>query len=404
MASLPESGLHGAGAPVIAAAVETPALPESTNDILSRRMPRVNSLTGLRWWAAFFVFTYHMGVFAPLPATASTFLHYGYFGVTFFFVLSGFVLTWSSTAGTSVSTFYWRRFARIYPSHVVALLFAIPVFYSFAPNPAEPWVKPVSVGVLLLSLLVLHGWFRDPTIFFSGNPAAWSLTYEAFFYAAFPLVARILTPTRKRGALIFAGAVVLVTFTYRLLITLIPGSPLPDLPWPMQHLTEFVLGMALAWAFRCGWRPRIPAPPALGVLVAVVVVIALAPRFASGTAIEFVLAGFSNEFVTVACAFAIVAVASHNLRADRSILSWWPLVRLGEWSFAFYLVHATFIYLALSIFGSQAASWRNLVWYLALLLVSVAAAAALHLVVEKPFERRMRAWKDRRDAARRLLP
>lgn len=66
--------------------------------------------------------------------------------------------------------FYWRRFARIYPAHFVALLLAIPVFYSFAPDPAEWWVKSFSIGILLLSVLLIQGWFSDPAIMFSGNP------------------------------------------------------------------------------------------------------------------------------------------------------------------------------------------------------------------------------------------
>src|SRR5690349_6614625 len=58
---------------------------------------RIESLTGLRWWAAFFVFTHHMGYLAPLPIRE--FLKLGTSGVTFFFVLSGFVLTWSARPG-----------------------------------------------------------------------------------------------------------------------------------------------------------------------------------------------------------------------------------------------------------------------------------------------------------------
>lgn len=75
-------------------------------------------------------------------------------------------------------------------------------------------------------------------------------------------------------------------------------------------------------------------------------------------------------------------------------------MRLGEWSFAFYLVHATFIYLALRIFGYQEASWLNLVWFAVLLAVNLVAAWALHSFVERPLEKRMRRWKDRRDKAR----
>src|SRR5262245_62142748 len=97
------------GAPVSVFPGETGAPPVSR----AVRLPRVESLTGLRWWAAFFVFCHHMTNLAPLPIY--DFLKYGTSGVTFFFVLSGFVLTWSARPGTKIRTFYRRRFARIFP-------------------------------------------------------------------------------------------------------------------------------------------------------------------------------------------------------------------------------------------------------------------------------------------------
>lgn len=110
-------------------------MPLSSRDVLAEPTPRLDGLTGLRWWAAFIVFLYHMLIFAPVPGLLSELFSYGYFGVTFFFVLSGFVLTWSARSNVPVSTFYWRRFARIWPSHIVALLLAIPVFYTMAAIP-----------------------------------------------------------------------------------------------------------------------------------------------------------------------------------------------------------------------------------------------------------------------------
>lgn len=64
----------------------------------------------------------------------------GTIGVVFLFRLSGFVLTWSANTSVSAPTFWWRRFARIYPAHFVALLVVIPVFYSLAPDPAD-WLS-----------------------------------------------------------------------------------------------------------------------------------------------------------------------------------------------------------------------------------------------------------------------
>lgn len=377
--------------------VETaPSESEANGDVLGTRMPRLDALTGLRWWAAFLVFAHHMG-WAPLPPIAQTFIHYGYVGVTFFFVLSGFVLMWSAAPAVRVSTFYWRRFARIFPTHVVALLVALPVFYSLGPIAEGSWIKPVDIGAILLSLVLLQGWSRDPAVFFAGNPPSWSLSYEAFFYAVFPFAAKLITPTRKRGALIFAAGVVAVLFLYRALAFAFPV--LAELPSPIVHLTEFVLGMALAWAMRCGWRARIPVVVGIGSFIAAIVVIALAARYASTSPVGIAASGFTNELVTVACALAIVSVASHSLRGGRSLLALRPIVRLGEWSFAFYLVHATLIYVAILVVGYQPMTWLNLLWYAVLLVLSVAASAAVHLLVEKPMERRLRAWKDRRDAA-----
>lgn len=370
----------------------------SSAELLSQRMPRIDALTGLRWYAAFFVFAFHMLVFAPLPPLASAFLGEGFYGVTFFFVLSGFVLTWSASARVSQSTFYWRRFARVWPSHFVALLVAIPVFYSFDPSPAQTWVKPVSLGILALSVVLLQGWSLNPTLLFSGNPAAWTLTCEAFFYALHPYLLRVLGRTRVRGSLIFVMVVVVVAFGFRALTASSPGEWFSHIPLPVTRLTEFALGMAIAWAMRCGWRPRVPAWVGLGSIVAVLAALVLIPRYRAGGLPALLITTFSNELITVACGLAILAVATQCLRGRTSVFARRFHVRLGEWSFAFYLVHATMIYVFLAIFGSQPASWFNLLWFAVLLALDIAGAAALHHFVERPVENRLRRWKDDRAA------
>tara|TARA_R110002020_G_scaffold475881_3_gene713598 strand:- start:28564 stop:29667 length:1104 start_codon:yes stop_codon:yes gene_type:complete len=360
-------------------------------------MPRVDALTGLRWYAAFFVFGYHMLVFAPLPGPVTSFLHQGFFGVTFFFVLSGFVLTWSASDRVSQSTFYWRRFARVWPASIVALVFAIPVFYSFSPDPADTWVKPVSVGILALSIVLLQGWSLNPTILFSGNPAAWTLTCEAFFYALHPYISKILNPLKVRGSLIFVGSIVVVMFGYRLLAATFPDSLFSAVPFPAVRATEFAIGMGVAWAFRRGWRPRVPVTVGMGSIVLALGAIVLIPHYGPGSKAAWFVSSFANELVTVACALSILAIASASIAGRPSLLAAKVHVRLGEWSYAFYLVHATFIYIALDVFGLQPASWRNLAWYALLLAAGLAGAAALHHFVEKPVEKRLRAWKDSRD-------
>src|ERR1700755_2106401 len=84
-------------------------------------MTRLPSLTGMRFLAAFLVFAFHATFALPLRDTALG-VHYanlvskaGYVGVGFFFILSGFVLTWTVRPGDSAGQFWRRRFAKVFP-------------------------------------------------------------------------------------------------------------------------------------------------------------------------------------------------------------------------------------------------------------------------------------------------
>lgn len=194
------------------------------------RSPRLDSLTSLRWWAALAVFFFHIRNLVPLPGPISEIARFGNFGVAFFFVLSGFVLTWSWRQNVGIGTFYWRRVARIYPLHLVTLLIAIPVFYSVSPDPSQTWVKPFDIAVLVLCLLLLQGWSRDPAILFAGNPAAWTLTAEMFFYAMHPFITRVLRYLDSSRALWAAASVLVASVVARTLMLTDPTGWLAGLP------------------------------------------------------------------------------------------------------------------------------------------------------------------------------
>jgi peptidoglycan/LPS O-acetylase OafA/YrhL len=362
----------------------------STGLVPSRRL---DAITGLRWWAAFAVFAHHIQNLVPLPAPLAAVAGFGHLGVTFFFVLSGFVLTWSWRESVDKRTFWWRRFSRIYPLTFVTLLVAIPVFYSFSPDPAQPWVKPVDVGILVLCVFLLQGWWRDPTILFAGNPAAWTLTVEAFFYAMHPFVTLGLKRLGRRGALIAAAGVVAFALATRILIIVEPHSWVAALPWPILRFNEFVLGMCLAWAFRRGWLPRIPVWIPLVFLGGWIAMLILTERAPAAIGYYSFVAPYTNEAVTIGCALLIVATASAELRGRTRILSASVFVRLGEWSYAFYLIHATLIYAVLNVIGRQPGGWHAVFWCTVLLAASIAAAWALHVYVERPVEKRLRHWQ-----------
>lgn len=91
---------------------------------------RLDSLTGLRYFAALAVVLLHTVanryVDAPLvdiPLLGRP-VEVGYLAVAFFFTLSGFVLAWNARSADTKRAFYQRRFARVYPMHLLTALVA----------------------------------------------------------------------------------------------------------------------------------------------------------------------------------------------------------------------------------------------------------------------------------------
>lgn len=356
---------------------------------VAQRLPRLESLTGLRWWAAFVVFVHHFNVFAPIPLVRDAAV-FGTTGVSFFFVLSGFVLTWSYFEADTAPRFYWRRFARIWPLHLVTTLLAIPVFY----GTSAAFQKPFDLSTILLTVVLLQAWAMSPAVYFGGNPASWSLSDEAFFYSIFPAVIRRFLRRRVWQLALIALACVVLTWVLYLALTHYP----PEHRWvtklaiasPLYRVLEFLLGMATASAIRLGWRCRVPVWAAIALLAVVVLALtAWAGHPWWSTVARPVSIG--NQVTGPVYALIIAAVATRDLTRGGSWFSSPVLVRLGQWSYAFYLVHATIIYSAMWAFGKQGAGWSNAIWLLPLLPAGIAAAAALYHWVEHPVERRLRA-------------
>ena len=159
------------------------------------------SLTSLRFFAALFVVLYHLVRQVGQVTDLSMLVWFGRSGVTFFFVLSGLVLAWTyADAMPRLRVFWWRRFARIWPLHVVATLLSVGVYVLLD--------RPVSTAGVVAALGLVHAWFNDPTIVNGGNGATWSLSDEAFFYLCFPLLLAGMARARdaRRLALLVLAA------------------------------------------------------------------------------------------------------------------------------------------------------------------------------------------------------
>jgi peptidoglycan/LPS O-acetylase OafA/YrhL len=153
---------------------------------------------------------------------------------------------------------------------------------------------------------------------------------------------------------------------------------------PAVRLLEFLIGLGLALEVKDGWRlPRWALPLSLAFATAAYVADGVWPTT------------FGLQAVTLLpFAFVIVAACSHDMSPGRtSVFGQWWAVRLGEWSFCFYLVHQVVVYGVLYHVSPIRSVWTWSAVALALLCGAVLASWALHAVVERPAERRLRGHR-----------
>ena len=352
-------------------------------------LPRLDSLTGLRFFAAYMVVLHHFTNFAQ-PPLIWRWYGFGTTGVSFFFVLSGFVLTWSFVPGDTPRRFYWRRFARIWPLHVITTLAAIPVFYMWRDIPMN-WT-----GVIL-SIFLLHAWVPAASTYFAGNPASWSLSCEMFFYALHPFLVR---RTLLSGLGVLAAATAGVLVALYVVADLAIDWPARIAGWllyvsPLFRVGEFLVGMALASAIRRGVRVPIGVIPSVLLLGAwFAIKYNISPHL--GPNLQIAISDLSYPVLAVLYALLIAAAAQLDLAGRTSLLRMKPMVWLGQWSYALYLVHATIIYALIELIGVRSYSARmNLLWLAAVTALAIAASAALYHAVEHPLESRLRRLQRR---------
>jgi peptidoglycan/LPS O-acetylase OafA/YrhL len=367
--------------PSPAPAPPAPAAPGVAAD-LSRA--RLGSLTGMRFFAALPVVLIHVGggfVRAPWINTANGF---GYIGVSFFFLLSGFVLTWSCAAQPA-RRFWWLRVARVWPAQ---LLMAVVAMTLLARQEAIP--GPIGKGA---EILLLQAWSTNQQVYYGGNGVSWSLSAEMFFYLLFPLAVIPLKRLGGRGLAITAAATLAVLAAAPLIASAnhMPGYlySWAFFVFPPYRFGEFLLGMILARAMMRGMR--LPAPA----LLALAATLGLAGEIWGMTWATMGGYAFQRPFVALMVlpmfALLLAAGVTVDLRERRWWLNSWPLLRLGEWSFALYLVHKpTYLLTSRWHWWDNTGGLSALLAFVEFIALAVTVAAALHYLVEKPVAKRLR--------------
>ncbi|MEU3506666.1 acyltransferase [Streptomyces longwoodensis] len=359
---------------------------------------RLPSLTGLRFWAALLVVLYHLSRQVGTVPWVSEAVWYGRSGVTFFFVLSGVVLAWTyDGAGVPARVFLRRRFARVWPLLAVSVAASVAVW---------AWMgRPVSAAAVAATLLLVHAWSPDPVVFTGGNPAAWSLSDEAWFYLTFPALLALFAGRRAR---VWAWTAAALTVAALVLWPALSGLDPTTRAWALDYLPlsrslQFALGVLAGLALKRGWRPRVGLWPAVALVVAWH--LALVPwHHAVPDAVWYGPYTASQWLSAPLYAALICAAARADLDGRRTGLTGAWMIRLGHWSFAWYLLHEIVIRAALHRWGKPAPGRETLLAWSALLAAGLTAAALAYVGVERPAERRLRGRALRAGTSPRARP
>ncbi len=189
---------------------------------------RIDQLDGLRGVCAIVVLIHHMIQTSPQEVLGSPFLLvllsvitvFGHIAVDIFFILSGFVIGYTTPekyTPEEAKKYVLRRIIRLYPIYLFAIFFSC-LFLKHS----------LSTKNLLGTILFMQGWFVPEL---SSNISLWSLHYEFIFYIIFLLIWRFNLNIKNMMILCLVSAV---------LSSFIPFHPL-------KILGYFTLWLAGLW-------------------------------------------------------------------------------------------------------------------------------------------------------------
>ncbi len=348
-------------------------------------MPRLDALTGLRFFAALHVVLYHamLGLLADHVPWAEWILREGFVAVQLFFMLSGYVLAYNyfpEPKPIDAKKFWWLRFARIYPLYLLAFLMSAPAAISaIAHGYGEASVLPKAIFFGVTAITMMHAW--HPSTAMGWNVPSWSISTETFFYLTFPFIGYRVAKVSRPGAL----AVVMLVCTAAIpFIATSLGVPSRYLYYnPLAHLPYFVLGAALT-------RVELPRFLRNSSLAVIATLVSLAASF-------FVNRDYVGAFNAPVFAWLILALGS-GAGASARFLSWKPLLFLGEVSFGIYLLQEPVMQGLLTALrlSEWHATWPLVALYVAVLTLF---ASVSYLWLETPVRRRLRKMVTSREPA-----
>jgi peptidoglycan/LPS O-acetylase OafA/YrhL len=331
---------------------------------------KVDSLTSTRAFAAILVVIHHFGrdvfPFKRFPG----FFGNGNLAVSYFFVLSGFVMyNVYADKDLSYKDFIVKRVARIVPVYYLALLLfiSLPILLHQLPN---DFTKQLFIHVLFLQAYI-------PGYALTLNGPAWTLSVEMFFYCLFP--ALLLFQKKNNGGFIVSLIVLFICSqaihlwysTHKYLLS----DDNIDLVYfnPLIHLNQFLIGMAGGRFYqKTKGKTNYVLMPLL-LLCALFLLIIFRPENLS----------YQTGLIAPVFMLFIVSVAKN----DPPILNIKPLVVLGEISYGIYILQVP-VFAITNYMNSQYFQLRWGYFFYASLLLLILISFVSYYLIEKP----LRKW------------
>jgi len=411
------------------------------------RRPDVPALTGLRFLAAFSVLLAHglsatVANNAPPQGAVYWLMQASGFGMTLFFVLSGFVIHYNYarlvTDGRlrGIAAFFWARFARLYPLFLLMML----VYVLVSQRHVAYWTgRPEEINAIFQALpyflLSVQSWIYKLIdggslidAIRGGSPPTWSISTEWFFYFAYPLVAWLILRARAPAIILLVvglWCVLWTAFSTGLYdrtaeidawavgrfgpVAGVQNHEDSFVRWllyasPYLRIGEFVLGAMTAQLYAAlqkrdvtRWENALGG--ALFWAAALSVLLVTYVEYSPDVAMTIFRKMNMNFALAPSVALLVFCAARYQGVASRLLTSR-PAIALGEASYSIYLVHSIVLISAVKLTGNVV---HGTAYNVVKLIVLMAIVVAISLLLYAYYEAPARSWLRRR-GSKRLAP
>ncbi len=332
------------------------------------------------------IFHYGKGSFLFNNDYVSFFFQQANVGVSYFFILSGFVMivAYGNKANVSFTEFITNRLARIYPVYLLAL------FLTFGLDLLK---NNIVVENYLLNAFMLQSWV--PTKALTTNGPGWSLSVELFFYITFPiLMNKVFSKLKLKINAVWiisfwlASQVIFHLFYYNVLT--VPYYKASDISFnPVMHWNEFLIGNLAGLFFMAKLRDA--KKNYLPAIVLALVLLILILKFPTGLI-------FYNGYLAILFVPLILLISLSNDSITK-VFSRKQFIFLGEISFGIYILQSP----VMKVFSAVENHFRLdkefgfTILFLARVLTLIAVASVSYVYFEKPLRNKIKTLGAKRN-------